>query len=191
MKRSVLSLLLLVVLGCAYCTTPNHPASEAPIAGPTPPTAVRRTYWPLDHEVAQRDTLLPGPDHYRVRVVTRCLNDSAVVNPLTEDAGLALEVSHNYQSELTISRERLPWVKATLTKALFRDQPVVQQLGPLHQWALARTTFVRYQGGEFVFATRLGVPDSDIFVDAEVGLLPAKGLRIVRVVRPTSDSSPE
>jgi hypothetical protein len=191
MKRSGLSLLLLVVQGCTQCTPADRRTLEASTAGPIPPAEARRTYWPLDHEVAQWDTLLPGPDRYRVGVLTSCLNDSAVVNPITEDAGPALDVSHNYQSELTISHGRLPWAKATLTKALFRDQPVVQRLSPLHQLALSRTTFVRYRAGEFVFATRLGIPDSDLFVEAEVGFLPANGLHVIRVVKPTPDSSSE
>jgi hypothetical protein len=189
MKRSVLS--LLIVLGCAHCTPADRPALEAPTAGRTPPPALRRTYWPLDHEVAQHDTLLPGPVPYRVCVVTSCLNDSAVVNPLTEDAGPVLDVSHNYQSELLILHGRSPWAKATLTKALFQDHPAARRLSPLSQLVLGRTRFVRCRGGEFVFTTRVGVPDSDLFIDAEVGLRPPQGLRILRIVDPTPASSAE
>lgn len=154
-----------------------------------PPSTLRRTYWPLDHDVDTQDTVLPGPDHYRVRVVTTCLNDSAVVNPITENAGPALEVSHNYQSELVVTRGRLPWGKATLTKALFRDHSVA--LGPLQELSLSRTAFARYLSGEFVFTTRLGVPDSDVFAEAEVGLVPAKALRLVKVIQPEPDKSSE
>jgi hypothetical protein len=187
MKRAVL--FLLVVIGTTHCTTPDPLVAETPVAGPTPPAELRRTYWPLDHDVAARDTVLPGPDHYRVRVVTTCLNDSAVVNPITEDAGPALDVSHNYQSELVVTRGRLPWGKATLKKDLFRGQLV--GLGPLQELSLSRTAFARYRSGEFVFTTRLGVPDSDLFAEAEVGLVPAKGLRVIRVIPPAPDSSSE
>lgn len=100
-------------------------------------------------------------------------------------------MSHNYQSELVIGRGRLPWGKATLTKALFKDNPVALRLGPSHEWALSRTAFVRHQRGEFVFATRLGIPDSDVFVEAEVGMVPPKGLRVIKVSQQVPDSSLE
>ena len=153
------------------------------VATPAP----RRTYWPLDSAVERRDTLLPGPERYRVRVVTTSLNDSAVVNSIVEDAGLALDVSHNYQSELFVFRGEKPWLHHRLTKTPFVVHPATKQLGAEQEWALSRTEFVAHRQGKFLFYTRLGIPDSDIFVEAEVALSPAHGLQVISVRQPIEE----
>ncbi|GAB3738948.1 hypothetical protein GCM10027594_19320 [Hymenobacter agri] len=135
----------------------------------------------MDTTVERRDTLLPGRDHYRVRVVTACLNDSAVINAVVEEGKTVLDVSHNYRSDLLVTRNGQDWAHARLTKALFATNSVAQGLGPLHEWHLSRTAFVRRQQNDFVFYTRLSIPDSDIFVEAEVALAPPAALRVVRV----------
>ena len=190
MKQAVL--FFLVVLGCARCTSPGPPASDAPStqlpSAPSPPS----TYWPLDLEVDQRDTLLPGLDRYQVRVVTTCLNDSAVLlSPVGGETAPNRLYAHNYQSKLVITRGTQPWANATFTKALFRDYPVVQSFVPLNELALSRTAFLRRRRGGFVFYTRLGVPDSDIFVEAEVTLDPAKGVRVVKVTEQVNEPDEE
>lgn len=188
MKNAVV--LALIVLGLAGCTTPASPdhredsAAQVPTAAAAP---LPRTYWPLDTTVEQRDTVLAGRGRYHIRVVTTCLNDSAVINPITSEAGPALAVSHNYQSELYVARGQQPWLHERLTKALFQHNPIAQSLDSVQNCALSRTAFLRYQHGEFRFYTRLSIPDSDIFVEAEVALMPGKGLRLVRV-RPSEGS---
>jgi hypothetical protein len=185
MKQLIASVLVLLnVVGCA---SPDHTANftdESPVVATDAvahSSALRRTYWPTDYKVEKSDTILPGREHYQVSVVTACLNDSAVVNPLTEDARQVLDVSHNYQSDLYVARGRKPWLHERLTKALFQDNPVAKGLGPWHEWVLSRTSFLSYQHGQFRFYTRLGIPDSDIFVEAEVALIPTKGLHVVSV----------
>jgi hypothetical protein len=185
MKQLIASVLVMLnVFGCASPDQPGNSTNDAPaVASDTVArsTALRRTYWPTDYKVEKSDTTLLGREHYKVSVVTTCLNDSAVVNPITEDAGPALDVSHNYQSDLYVARGRQPWLHERLTKALFQDNPVAKGLGPLREWALSRTSFLGYQHGQFRFYTRLGIPDSDVFVEAEVALIPTKGLHIVSV----------
>jgi hypothetical protein len=95
---------------------------------------------------------------------------------VTLAAGPALAVSHNYVSEFTLTYGTHVWPRARLTKALFQNNPVAQTLGPLSELVLSRTEFVRYQAPEYRFDTRLGVPDSDLFVEAEVALPPNRGL---------------
>ncbi|RZK34216.1 MAG: hypothetical protein EOO61_13965 [Hymenobacter sp.] len=182
-------MLFLVLLAIAGCTSSDHPASElsAVSQAPVATSVLRRTYWPLDHTIDRYDTLLPGRERYRVRVVTTCLNDSAVVDSITEDAGPALAISHNYQSDLTIAQGQQLWAHAQLTKTLFKDNPVAQELGPVQEWALSRTAFRRHQQGQFVFYTRLGIPDSDIFMEAEVALSPPNRLRLLSVHQPTQE----
>ncbi|MBJ6146416.1 hypothetical protein [Hymenobacter sp. BT559] len=182
-------LLFLALLAVAGCTSSNHPASELSAVSQAPVTTpvLRRTYWPLDHTIDRYDTLLPGRERYRVRVVTTCLNDSAVVDSITEDAGPALAISHNYQSDLTIAQGQQLWAHAQLTKTLFKDNPVAQELGPVQEWALSRTAFRRHQQGQFVFYTRLGIPDSDIFMEAEVALSPPNRLRLLNVHQPIQE----
>lgn len=150
MKQLIASVLVLLnVVGCASPDHTVNATNEAPIAIDTVAhtSALRRTYWPTDYKVEKSDTILPGREHYQVSVVTACLNDSAVVNPLTEDAGQVLDVSHNYQSDLYVAHGRNPWLHERLTKALFQDNPVAKGLGPLHEWALSRTSFLGYQHG--------------------------------------------
>lgn len=127
---------------------------------------------------------LPGRDRYRVQVVTTCLNDSAVVNSIVEDAGPALDVSHNYQSELFVFRGAKPWLHYRLTKSLFAGHPATKQLGTVQEWTLSQTAFLAHRQGQFRFSTRLGIPDSDIFVEAEVAVSPTQGLQIVSVQHP-------
>ncbi|NVO32884.1 hypothetical protein [Hymenobacter lapidiphilus] len=190
MKQAVL--FLLVVLGCARCASPDPATSEAPAVPLPPAPSSSSTYWPVDPEIDQRDTLLPGPDRYRVRVVTTCLNDSAVLlSPVEGDTSPERLYAHNYHSKLVITRAGHPWANATLSKTLFRNHPVLQGFVPLPELALSRTAYLRRQRGEFVFYTRLGVPDSDIFVEAEVALNPATGLRVVQVMEQVNEPDEE
>jgi hypothetical protein len=177
--------ILLFVL--ASCSAPTTPAQKASLEGPPPPAAATspaalpRTYWALDYTAQRNQPLVAGSPPCRIAVVTTCLNDSAVVNPVTLAIGPGLDVSHNYASELTLTHGTHVWQRARLTKELFRTNPVAQTLGPLSELVLSRTEFVRYQAPEYRFATRLGVPDSDLFVEAEVALTPNRGLRVVSV----------
>ena len=84
-----------------------------------------------------------------MQVVTTCLNDSAVVNSIVEDAGPALDVSHNYQSELFVFRGAKPWLHYRLTKSL---------CGP------PRYQTVRHGAGMDAFA--------DCFLSAPAGAIP-------------------
>lgn len=152
------------------------------------PTPLPRTYWALDTATQKSDTLLAGQPPYHIRVITTCLNDSAVVNRIRLDTGPALDVSHNYVSELLISQRQQPWLHERLTKALFQQNALVQTLGPLQELALSRTAFLAYAHGQFRFTTRLGVPDSDIFVEAEVAVIPGRGVQLVQVQRPPEEA---
>jgi hypothetical protein len=178
--------LFLALLAVSSCTSVDRPPLNSPVAkqalAATP--VIRRTYWPLDHAIEQHDTLLAGREHYQVRVITTCLNDSAVVNPSTENGEPLLDVSHNYQSDLTVARGQQPWRHARLTKDFFQDNPVAQKLGPSQEWRLSNTEFVRHQPGQFVFYTRVGIPDSDVFVEAEVALVSPDKLRLISVHQP-------
>ncbi|MBO0357058.1 DUF4738 domain-containing protein [Hymenobacter sp. BT186] len=182
MKLSVIG--LLAVVTASGCTSPDQTSQDQLTIVQRPKATPRRMYWPLDSVVERRDTLLPGPERYRVQVVTTCLNDSAVVNHIVEDAGPALDVSHNYQSELFVFRGDKPWLHQRLTKALFADNPIAKQLGSAQEWALSRTAFVGCQQGKFRFYTRLGVPDSDVFMEAQVALSPTQGLQVISVQQP-------
>ncbi|AHJ95455.1 hypothetical protein [Hymenobacter swuensis] len=184
MKLLVIGLLALIT--ASGCTSQDQAPSEqlGTVQRPAATPASRRTYWPVDSAVDRRNTSLPGPERYRVQVVTTCLNDSAVVNPIVEDSGPAQDVSHNYQSELFVFRGNKPWLHQRLTKGLFVGHPVAKQLGAVQEWALSRTTFLAHRQGQFLFSTRLGIPDSDIFVEAEVAVSPTQGLRIVSVRQP-------
>ena len=178
-----LLLLIFALAGVFGCSSPDQSAGSAPTATHEIPVSPiqPRFYYAVDTIVEQRDTLLPGRDHYRVRVVTTCLNDSAVVNSVIEEGRTVLDVSHNYQSDLFIMRDGQVLGRARLTKTLFANDSVARGLGPLQEWILSRTVYIQRQHDEFVFYTRLGIPDSDIFVEAEVALLPPASLRIVRV----------
>ena len=181
-----------IVFECTACSSPSLPKQEgassekALVNNQLPPstTLLPRTYWSLDTTVQRSDTVLRERVPYHIRIVTTCLNDSAVVNPITLQTGPALDVSHNYQSDLYISRGQQPWLHERLTKALFRQNALVQTLGSLQELALSRTAFLTYQHGEFRFTTCLGVPDSDIFVEAEVAVIPEQGLQVVKVQQP-------
>lgn len=188
MKPAIVSLLAL--LAASGCTSPDQAPVERPnsVQPPVATSRPRRTYWPLDSVVEQRDTLLPGPERYRVRVVTTSLNDSAIVHSIVEDAGPALDVSHNYQSELLVFRGEKPWLHHRLSKKLFVSHPATKQLGAEQEWALSRTEFVAHRQGKFLFYTRLGIPESDIFVEAEVALSPAQGLQIISVRQPVEET---
>lgn len=150
--------------------------------------ALTRLYWPLDHTPQQKQTVLPGFPQYRVMVITTCLNDSAVSNPITLDTGPALDVSHNYESDLLVSKNGRPWQRARLTKAIFQGNAAAQKLGPLASLALSSTAFLAYKKPDFLFYTRLGIPDSDVFVEATVALQPDKGLRLVEVREPKTSA---
>ena len=179
----------LMSLGVASCSLPTKPRSNLEThegqstshKSQSKSTSLPRTYWPLDYKVQKSDTLLPGQQAYHITVATTCLNDSAVINPITLDAGPALDVSHNYISDIYIARGKQPWQHERLTKTFFQDNSIMQKFGPLHELQLSRTAFLRYQHGEFCFYTRLGIPDSDIFMEAEVALTPTKGLRVISV----------
>lgn len=181
-----------LLLGFTACSSPSSRKEEAPVKEKAQvtdrliarPTTLPRTYWSLDTSAQQSDTLLAGSPAYHIRVVTTCLNDSAVVNRIGAGSGFALDVSHNYESDLSISRGQQPWLHERLTKAHFQQDTLVQTLGSLSELALSRTTFLAYTDGAFRFATRLGVPDSDLFVEAEVAVNPEQGLRIVKVQEP-------
>lgn len=186
MKPSLVPFFGLLV-ATAY-TSPDRTLQEQPTARPVAKPAPRRFYWPLDKAVERQDTLLPGPQRYRVQVVTACLNDSAVVNSASDDAGPLLAVSHNYQSDLLVFRGTKPWLHQRLTKALFLGHPVAQRFAPTQEWALSHTAFLAYKQGEFHFYTRLAIPDSDIFVEAEVALTPTQRVRIVSIRPQTEDA---
>jgi hypothetical protein len=164
--------LLLAVSSCSAPSITNQPL-------PKEKSPFARTYWPLDHASQQSQTVLHGIPTYRITVVTACLNDSAVVNPITTDSGPALDISHNYESVLTITKGTRLLTQARLTKELFRHDQVAHTLGPLTALVLSRTAFVKYRASEFHFTTRLGVPDSDIFAEAEIALAPGQKLRLV------------
>jgi hypothetical protein len=116
------------------------------------------------------------------------LNDSAVLlSPVEGETSPDRLYAHNYQSRLAVTLGTQPWANATLSKALFRNHPALKSFVPLNELALSRTAFLRRQRGEFVFYTRLGVPDSDIFLEAEVALDPAKGVRVVKVTEPDAE----
>jgi hypothetical protein len=125
--------------------------------------------------------VVPGLPQYRVTVSTTCLNDSAVINPITLETGPALDVSHNYERDILITKNGRIWQKEHLTKALFQGNAVAELLGPLPGLKLSFTSFTGYKKPDLLFYTRLGVPNSDIFVEAEVALQPGKGLRLVNV----------
>jgi hypothetical protein len=189
MKPSLVPFFGLLV--ATACTSPDRtPQKQHTTARPVVKPAPRRFYWPLDKAVERQDTLLPGPQRYRVQVVTACLNDSAVVNSEADDAGPLLAVSHNYQSDLFVSRGAKPWLHQRLTKALFLGHPVAQRFAPAQEWALSHTAFLAYKQGEFRFYTRLAIPDSDLFVEAEVALTPAQGVRVVSI-RPQAEGTEE
>lgn len=181
--------LLLALLAVSSCTSADHPPLNSPVAkqalSATP--VIRRTYWPLDQAIEQHDTLLAGREHYQVRVITTCLNDSAVINPSTENGEPLLDVSHNYQSDLTITRSQQAWGHARLTKDFFKDNLLVRKLGPSQEWMLSNTAFVQQQPRQFVFYTRVGIPDSDVFVEAQVALIPPDKLRLVSVRQPVQE----
>lgn len=178
-----LSFILLVVSSCSPPTTADQNIQPLPTTKASK-NSLTRTYWPLDHTPQQNQTVLPGDPNYRITVVTTCLNDSAVINPITTDTGPALDVSHNYESVLTVTKGTRLLEQVHLTKELFQHNQVAQALGPLTTLALSRTAFTKYQAPEFHFTTRLGVPDSDIFAEAEVALLPNQKLRLVSVKMP-------
>lgn len=180
MKNYSLPLLLAVLFGCTAPSTSDQ--INQPIRASKPP--LPRTYWPLDHTAQRSQTTLPGKPGYRITVVTASLNDSAVVNPVTTDAGPELDISHNYESLLTVTQGKHLLTQARLSKALFRHERVAQTLGPLTTLALSRTTFVNYRAPEFYFTTRLGVPDSDMFAEAKVALAPNQQLRVVSLKMP-------
>jgi len=173
----LLPILLVILSGCSTQSTADQNSQPLPTvtANKVSPT---RTYWPLDHVPKQSRIVLPGSPNY---CITSCLNDSAVVNPITIDTGPALDVSHNYESVLMVTKRTRLWVQARLTKELFRHNWVAQTLGLLSSLSLSRTAFTKYQAPGFRFTTRLGIPDSDIFAEAEVALVPNQGLRLVSV----------
>lgn len=179
-----LSLALLIIF--SSCSAPPSSGQNNPpaVVNAASKPFLPRTYWPLDHATQQSRTILPGFSKYCVTVVTTCLNDSAVVNPITTDTGPALDISHNYESVLTVALGTHPVVQARLTKELFRHNQTAQTLGPLASLSLSRTAFVKYRAPEFYFTTRLGVPDSDIFAEAEVAIAPSQQLRLVSVKLP-------
>jgi len=181
--------LFLALFAVSSCTSADRLPLNSPVAKQALAAApvVRRTYWLLDHAIEQHETLLAGREHYQVRVVTSCLNDSAVVNPSTENGEPLLDISHNYQSELTVARGQQPWGHARLTKDFFTNNLLAQKLGPSQEWLLSNTAFVRHQQGQFVFYTRVGIPDSDVFMEAEVALVPPDKLRLVSVRQPAQE----
>jgi|GEM_PF-3569149 len=171
----------LVVTGCSSSSesiqNSARPADAVPIAkAPLP-----HLYWPLDNALQRTRTVLPGLPRYEIVVTTKCLNDSSVINRTLLDEGPALDFSHNYESEISITRQGYAWQKATLTKALFQNNPQVRSIDSLAALSLSRTAFVRYKAPAFYFSTRIGVPDSDVFAEAEVSFVPSTGLRVVSV----------
>lgn len=173
-------ILLVLVAGCSAPTAADQ-NSQPLSAIAASKNSLPCTYWPLDHSPQQSQTMLPAPLSYRITVITTCLNDSAVVNPITTDTGPALDVSHNYESVLTVARGKRLLAQVSLTKELFRHNQLAQSLGSLTTLSLSRTAFTKYQAPEFRFTTRLGVPDSDIFAEAEIALLPNQELRLASV----------
>lgn len=173
-------ILLAAFSSCSALSTTDQ-VSQLPQTSKPP---LPRTFWPLDDTPQKSQTILSGPLNYCVTVVTTCLNDSAVVNSIITDAGPADDVSHNYESVLTVSQGTRLLTQTHLTKELFQHNQVAQALGPLGTLSLSRTAFVKYRAPEFYFTTRLGVPDSDIFAEAEVALAPNQQLRLVSVKLP-------
>jgi hypothetical protein len=193
MKALLVLLLPLLAASCSNSdNSPLHFDSQAQplnVAG-IHPKPLARLYWPLDHTREQKQTLVPALPHCRVMVTTICLNDSAVVNTTTLDTGSALDIAHNYESDLSIIKNGHVWQQERLTKALFEGNATAQALGPLSELTLSFTSFTGYKKPDFLFYTRLGVPDSDVFVEAEVALQPGKGLRLANV-REQTPSEPE
>lgn len=182
-------LLLVVPLVLLSCSAPapsqriNSSNEEAAVASLATPKSLRHAYWPPDYDIQRSQAIVPGPAHYRVGVATSCLNDSAVVNPVVLDEGSALDISHNYESLLSINRGATVWQRVRLTKALFQHDPRVRTLGPLSSLVISRTAFLKYRAPAFYFTTRLGAPDSDIFLEAEVALVPNEGLQVIKIKR--------
>lgn len=185
MEKFILPILLLITSSCSSTATPEAGEArrnkEFPLAPRSSRPILPHAYWPLDYTVQRHQTTVPGPSHYRVAVVTKCLNDSAVVNQVTSDKGPALDVSHNYESILSVYREAGVWQQARLTKQLFKHDALAQKLGLLSTLALSHTAFEKYKAPDFYFVTQLGVPDSDIFIEGEIALTPNKGIRLVKV----------
>jgi hypothetical protein len=180
--------LILIGFAAVSCSTPSSPnlgtiSSATEVASVTDSVGkgLPRSYWPLDLVKKQSQIRLTKPPHCLVTVITECLNDSAVVNPITLDTGPGLDISHNYESSIYIAPASHARQHERLSKAIFKYNPIAQKLGPLSTLVLSHTAFVGYQAPEFRFTTRLGVPDSDIFVEGEVALIPNQGLHLVTV----------
>jgi hypothetical protein len=179
--RSLLKVtLFLAVTGCSS-TTESTQVGALPVATRAAKAPLPRTYWPLDSASQRTRAVLQGPPRYEVVITTKCLNDSLVVNQILLDERPVLDFSHNYESEISITRQGRTWQKATLTKALFLNNARVRSIDPLSALSLSRTAFVRYEAPAFYFTTRIGVPDSDIFAEAEVSFLPSSGFRVVSI----------
>jgi hypothetical protein len=185
MKKFLLLFLLSIVSGCPSTTTSEGSKSrqieDSSLSSQPSQPILTRTYWPLDYIVQRHNTIVHELSHYRVTVTTNCLNDSSVINLVTADVGTALDVSHNYESLLSVERGTVVWKQGRLTKQIFQHDSLAQKLGPLATLVLSHTSFTRYRAPNFYFTTRLGVPDSDIFIEAEVALMPNSKLRLVKV----------
>ena len=122
---------MLVTWSCsAPESSERHADSKAKPISATNTPSLPRLYWPLDHAKEQSQVIVPGLARYQVKVITTCLNDSAVVNPTTLDTGPALDVSHNYVSDLFLVKDGHVWQQRRLTKALLQGNAVAQTLGP-------------------------------------------------------------
>lgn len=192
---SAVVVLLAILMSCSDNSESNPGLNVKQSATNTqsiPPTyssaTKRKEYWAVDTLVESSDTILNLAHQYRISVVNRCLNDSAVVNIENNDIGPIQQISHNYQSVIEVTRDGSPWVRQVVTKEIFNQSKEARKLGSLREVSISRTAFQRYESGKFVFYTRLGVPDSDIFVEAELTVAPNQEVRIMKVWQEQSET---